>query len=147
MSEISEHYTDTDQPGKKRQSADYWQSHFREKESSGLSQMEYCRHHGIKYDAFQYWKQKLCKPNSKQSLTFVQVRNEDGGVAGAGLNIKSSFINSSCPQLPSPCAIRFWAGGYCIEVSKNFSASCLVELIRTLEGMGTLSNVESPRSI
>ncbi len=145
MSEISEHHTDTDtdQAVKKRQSADYWQSHFREKENSGLSQIEYCRHHGIKYDAFQYWKQKLCKPNAKSSLTFVQVRNEVEG----GLNVKSSFINSSCPQLPSPCAIRFWAGGYCIEVSKNFSAACLVELIRTLEGMGTLGNIGSPRSI
>jgi len=65
MSEIIEHHTDSDQPGKKRHSADYWQSHFREKENSGLSQMEYCRHHGIKYDTYQYWKQKLCKPKSK----------------------------------------------------------------------------------
>jgi hypothetical protein len=139
MSEISELHTD--QPGKKRLSADYWQAHFREKENSGLSQMEYCRRHGINYDAFQYWKQKLCKPKSKSSLTFVQVRNEGGAGAGAELNVKSSFINSGCPQLPPPCAIRIWAGGYCIEVGNNFSGACLVELIRTLEALGNLGKL------
>ncbi|MDQ1254921.1 MAG: hypothetical protein QG646_4191 [Euryarchaeota archaeon] len=145
MSEISEIHTD--QPGKKtRLSADYWQAHFREKENSGLSQQEYCRRHGIKYDAFQYWKQKLCKPKSGSSMTFVQVRNEAGDGAVAGLNFKSSVIDPGCPQLPPPpppppCAIRFWAGGYCIEVGNNFSAACLVELIRTLEALSNLGKL------
>ncbi|MCX6584615.1 MAG: hypothetical protein NT166_30965 [Candidatus Aminicenantes bacterium] len=141
MSEISELHND--QPGKKRLSVDYWQSHFREKENSGLSQTEYCQRHGIKYDAFQYWKQKLCKPKSESSLTFVQVRNEAGDGAVAGLNFKSSIINPSCPQLPPPWSIRFWAGGYCIEVSNNFSAACLVELIRTLEALSNLGKLGS----
>lgn len=151
MNETSELHTD--QPGKKRQSADYWQSHIREKENSGLSQKEYCRRHGINYNAFQYWKQKLCKLKSKSSLTFVQVRNEGGAGAGAGvgvragLNVKSSFINSSCPQLPPSCAIRIWAGGYCIEVGNNFSAACLVELIRTLEALGKLGNLGNLSSL
>jgi len=146
MSEISELHTD--QPVKKtRLSAAYWQSHFREKENSGLSQMEYCRRHGIKYDTFQYWKQKLWhgwrKPKSESSLTFVQVRNESGDGAVAGLNFKSSIINPSCPQLPPPLSIRFWAGGYCIEVGNNFSAACLVELIRTLEALSNLGKLGS----
>lgn len=142
MSEISE--LPTDQPGKKtRLSAAYWQTHFREKENSGLSQMEYCRCHGIKYDTFQYWKQKLCKPKSESNLTFVQVRNEGGDGAVAGSNFKCSIIDQSCPQLPPPCAIRFWAGGYCIEVGNNFSAACLVELIGTLEALSNLGKLGS----
>ena len=59
MSEISEIHND--QSGEKRLSADYWNSHFRDKENSKLNQAEYFRRHG-KYDTFPYWKQKLYKP-------------------------------------------------------------------------------------
>jgi hypothetical protein len=143
MSEIREVHND--QPGENRLPPDYWHSHFRDKENSGLSQAEYCRRHGIKYNAFQYWKQKVCKPKSSSSLTFVQVR--EGSVelerVGAELNFKSPIIHPSCAQLPPPCPIRFWAGGYCIEVGNNFSAACLVELIRTVESLGNLGSLGS----
>jgi hypothetical protein len=143
MSEIREVHND--QPGENRLFPGYWPAHFRDKKNSGLSQAEYCRRHGIKYNAFQYWKQKVCKPKSSSSMTFVQVRDGAAAVeldsAGTELNFKSPLIQPSCPQLPPPYPIKFWVGGFCIEVGNNFSPTCLVELIRTLVTLGKVGKV------
>ncbi|HHD63892.1 MAG TPA: hypothetical protein ENK96_05930 [Desulfobulbaceae bacterium] len=47
--------------GKKDSKQVFWKAHISAMDRSGLSLAEYCRRHGLSYNAFRYWRRKLGK--------------------------------------------------------------------------------------
>ncbi len=48
-----------------------WQEHLSRWESSGLSQVEYCRQNNLRTNIFLYWKKKLLSKSSVPSLVEI----------------------------------------------------------------------------
>jgi transposase len=96
----------------------FWSRELNAWQSSGLSQAEYQRTHGLTKNAFTYWKRKLLGSN-RTTATFVAVPRrvvragvQPGGVGGIRLRV---------------------AGGYVVEVAAEFEAEALERLLRVLE--------------
>jgi hypothetical protein len=104
---------------KNRERREFWESHIKAWEDSGLSQIEYCNRHKLSRHRFTYWK---CKGDKKsEAVTFMPVFQSP----------VQSFqgINQNIP-------IRLIIGDqYRIEVGDGFSPHTLGQLVNTLERM------------
>ena len=96
----------------------FWRRELTSWQSSGLSQAEYQRTHGLTKNAFTYWKRKLLG-SSRATATFVAVPRkvvragaQPGGIGGIRLR---------------------GAGGYVVEVAAEFEAETLERLLTVLE--------------
>ena len=96
----------------------FWRRELNAWQSSGLSQAEYQRTHGLTKNAFTYWKLKLLGSNGA-AATFVAVPRRAlragaqlGGMGGIRLRV---------------------AGGYVVEVTAEFEAEALEKLLTVLE--------------
>jgi transposase len=96
----------------------FWRRELNAWQSSGLSQAEYQRTHGLTKNAFTYWKLKLLG-SRRTTATFVAVPRkvvragaQPGGVGGIRLRV---------------------AGGYVVEVAAEFETEALERLLTVLE--------------
>lgn len=92
-----------------------WEEHIRAWRSSGLSQAEYCRQHGISSKSFLYWKRKHRAGSEPACLVEVSVASV------------SSLRSRSNP-------VRLMVGDhYRIEIEKDFDPATLDQLLHFLE--------------
>lgn len=91
----------------------FWNNHIEEWTASGLTQVEYCRLHGISIKSFEYWKRKS-KNTSAPALVEVPLP-------------KSFSIPLSYPQL---CLVI--GRNYRIEIGKGFDSEDLERVVRIL---------------
>jgi hypothetical protein len=94
-----------------------WEEHVTRWQSSGLTQVEYCRSNELKCSTFYYWKKRLAPPSTTE-INFVQVPvgfNTDG---------------RGC----WPCQELVLTLGSCykVEIGDNFKPSTLARLVETL---------------
>ena len=100
---------------KNRLSKDEWADILSEWRNSGGSQRGYCRHKGISFSAFTYWRRKIDGKKSNTSL--VQVNNllDLAGIGGNTLSVK--------------------AGGIQVELSGKESEDLLLRIFRALKAV------------
>lgn len=100
----------------KRERKEFWGSHIKAWEESGLTQIEYCNRHELSRHRFTYWKCKLYKKTDP--VKFVPVTG-----------------NLNHPQISSinRSSINLITRGYQIEIGDGFSPETLSSLLRTLE--------------
>jgi hypothetical protein len=93
----------------------FWENHLRAWQASGLSQVGYCRKHGLKCKSFVYWKKRLVP--TRVAVSLVEVPR--------------------CQPAPivSPCRpLRLILGNrYGIETERGFDEQTLDRLLRVLE--------------
>lgn len=100
----------------------FWNSHLKSWEPSGLSQAEYCRRNDLNIPRFRYWKRKLGKKNPL--LDFVQLPTEA---------INSTQLLQRYTATPS---LRISMGSeFTIEVLDGFSPVTLEKVILILKGV------------
>lgn len=103
----------------------FWSEHIQAWQSSGVSQIQYCREHELGYKSFGLWKQKLSPASVKTSssetpqpkLTFhaVRIRPEGGN---------ENIVSSLCLYVGSR---------YRIEVRDDFNPVTFHKLLVALE--------------
>ena len=97
----------------------FWRQHIRDCERSSLNQKQYCSKNGLALSTFSYWKKKRGKRKEETPrffpLTVRQLPSPNHQPDHSGLSLT---LNNS----------RFR-----IELTEDFSASCLKKLILTLE--------------
>jgi|WetSurMetagenome_2_1015567.scaffolds.fasta_scaffold100648_1 hypothetical protein len=96
-----------------------WKNHMEAWDVSGITQVEYCRLHGLSVHQFTYWKSHFKRNNGTTSLIPVQInpklfQSEPAGKAILRLNIEN---------------------GLQIEIDNDFDPSLLSEVIRTVRGL------------
>jgi len=91
-----------------------WTSHVEAWKESGLSQIDYCRHHDLSKHRFTYWKCKLDKQNTP--IKFIHLTG-----------------NSVLSQKRTSISLAL--GEYKIEIGDGFRPETLSTLIRTLRGI------------
>ena len=92
-----------------KQKQQYWQSHSKAYQESGLTRAAYCKQNKLNLKTFAYWRHRLKYDAAPVKLV----------------------------QLPSPTpqsfvALRLAVNGYGIEVCEGFSPSALAELVCVL---------------
>lgn len=87
--------------------------HMRRWRSSGLSQAEYCRRHGLKWSTFHYWRKRL--QDKTNAVTLVQVP-------------VSKYI--ACPSGRELTLIL--GDHYKVDIGDNFNPTTLAKLVDTL---------------
>jgi len=70
---------------KNRERQSFWKSHIDQWSESGISQLEYCRLHGLIPHRFTYWKTKF--KNQHLPVEFVQVTSEAMNINLSGLKL------------------------------------------------------------
>ena len=53
----------------------YWTEIFREQETSGLTQKDFCRQRQIKLSTFHYWKGRLKSPETPAEKGFIEIHD------------------------------------------------------------------------
>ena len=94
-----------------------WEAHIENWQKSALSQVAYCREHGLKYHQFTYWKKR--------------VQQENGDIAFVPLRLSQNLpavINSSRIELITP-------NGYKLELSGNFDQTVVRQLLHTVRSL------------
>jgi hypothetical protein len=96
---------------------EFWTTHIKAWEKSGITQVEYCRRHQLSRHRFTYWR---CKGNKKSgSVTFMPV-------------FQSPM--QACPTTNQTIPIRLVISDrYRLEISDGFSPHTLEQLLHTLE--------------
>ena len=102
---------------KNRERREFWESHIKAWEESGLTQIEYCNRHQISRCRFTYWKCKRDKESG--AVTFMPVF-QDPVQSYRGIN----------QNIPIRLIIR---DRYRIEIGDGFSPHTLGQLLQTLE--------------
>ena len=98
---------------------EFWRNHIQSCSQSNLSQERYCREHGLALSTFSYWKRQLAKSKDRETRFFPLMlqgppaTTKDKEASGVSLYLKD--------------------GNYRIEISEEFSSSCLKQLISVLE--------------
>lgn len=103
----------------------YWQKHINCWRHSGLSQAQYCQKNMLALSTFTYWKKKLSQ-STKAPPRFYP------------LTIQGS-PQSENEGTESGLRLVLGTHRFAIEVSKDFSATTLVRLVKTLD------NIDSDR--
>jgi hypothetical protein len=93
----------------------YWTEHIADWRASGLSQMDYCRKHGVSKSTFGLWKRKLAAAKN----------NTDAPVI-----VPVSL--GPIPEAPLSKPIRLSVGGYCLEIEAGFCKRTLRDLLSVL---------------
>jgi hypothetical protein len=125
----------------------FWREHIQRWRESRISQVGYCREHGLKETAFTYWKGKLTQAGSASSDTSViSGRSAGSGTppvslvpVGVKVNVEpESLPQAITPQPDTPQAIApkplvvVVDGRYRIEVGGDFESATLGKLVSTL---------------
>ena len=97
----------------KRRSGSEWADILSEWKKSGRSKRGYCRHKGISFSAFGYWRKKLDKQSGETSLVKVNNLLALPGVGGNTLLVK--------------------AGGIQVELTGQENEDLLVRIFRALK--------------
>jgi hypothetical protein len=93
----------------------FWENHLRAWQASGLTQVCYCRKHGISDKSFVYWKKRLLPASVSVSLVEVP-------------RIQPPMVSPVCSPL------RLMLGNrYGIEIERGFDEQTLDRLLRVLE--------------
>jgi transposase len=95
----------------------HWITHIKSWRKSGLSQVAYCREHGLKLHQFTYWKK--------------MVQQKDGDIAFVPLRFSQNLpavINSSRIQLTTP-------NGYKLELNGFFDQVVVRQLLHTVRSL------------
>jgi len=103
-----------------RKVARHWQAHIQALKKSGLSRAEYCRRHGLSYDAMTYWLRKNIKGNGNQQPTLVPVPLQ------SRINEPTQSSSGNVVRVVLP-------GDVAVEVSDNFAPSTLANVLSVLE--------------
>lgn len=110
------HYVDTIEPDPQHKRR-IWHEHIERWQHSGLSQVAYCREHGLKPHQFTYWKNRIVGTDA--GISFVPLRFSK--------------------NLPVPVAAStfnlFTHNGYRIEVGSGFDALTLKQLISAVQSL------------
>jgi len=103
-----------EKPTSLEQRGKFWEQHLRNRKSSGQSQAEYCRQHGLSAKTFGYWKRK--QKAAQKPLCLVEIP------------VQRPVVSPSCPPL------RLMVGSrYRLEIEKNFDTEALDRLLGFLE--------------
>lgn len=98
-----------------------WQAHVKTQAESGLNRSEYCRQHGLSYDAMTYWQRKLT--GNKQA-------RENAMLVPVSMEAISCRRNT---QL-SPAGLQILLpGNVAVAVNDDFSSATLNRLLSVLE--------------
>lgn len=97
-----------------------WQKRIEDWSTSGLSQSDYCRRHGIQLKRFYSWKNRLermcCNPVS---------------TANTGSFLPVALVDSTVEQTPSPVVLC--VNGVEIQVSRETDEVLLLKVVSLLE--------------
>lgn len=91
----------------------FWEEHFAGWESSGVSQVEYCRSHKISLRSFQYFHRK----SKRSAAELVELR------------LPANFSVPVSPPGPQLCLV---IDRYRVEIGKRFDEEDLERLMRVL---------------
>jgi transposase len=108
-----EHPTEPTPEQKRR----HWQAHIKSWQQSGLSQVAYCREHGLKKHQFTYWKKRTHKKD--HDIAFVPLR-----------------CSQNLPALVNPSKICLTTpNGYTLELSRGFDHIVVRQLLNTVRSL------------
>jgi hypothetical protein len=115
----------------------FWQEHIQGWRQRGISQVGYCREHGLKETAFTYWKGKLTQAGSADSGTLADSGRSTGcgspSISLVPIGVKVNVEPESLPQAIAPKPLVVVVDGhYRIEVSGDFESATLGKLVSTL---------------
>ena len=96
-----------------------WEKRIAAWEESGLTQIEYCRIHGLNSGRFTYWKARLKKKSDTPSLVPIQLHPD---------------MFRSEPVCRSPLRLNI-ENGLQIEIENEFDPVLLTALIRTVRAL------------
>ena len=103
-----------EKPRSQEQREKFWKQHLLDWRSSGQSQVEYCRQHGLSSKTFGYWKRKHKAAGAAVCLVEIPVQH----------------------KVAPPCChpLRLMVGDrYRLEIEKGFDAEALERLLGFLE--------------
>lgn len=99
-----------------------WEKHIRKWEQSGLTQVEYCRKHGISDKCFVYWKKRILLKPEEKPLSFVQIPVPEFFPDKKDINALDSLT-------------VLLGNNIKIEINKNFDPDTLKKAVETLRSM------------
>lgn len=128
---------------KEKEDVDFREAHLLAWEQSGLSQVEYCRHHNLNSKTFAGWKHRYKKSLlSGTSTAGVKLVELKGPVSS---DFSSSLCTGSGGAPPAhlrssftPGGLRIWCGEFCIEVGAYFSSNVLSQVAQTLKDLNSV---------
>jgi len=95
----------------------HWKTHIQSWRKSALSQVAYCREHGLKLHQFTYWKKR--------------VQQKDGDIAFVPLSFSQNL-----PAVINPSKIRLTTpNGYKLELSGAFDQTIVRQLLDTVRSL------------
>ncbi len=98
-----------------------WQAHVKAQAESGLNRSEYCKQHGLSYDAMTYWRRKL-------------TGNKQTGKTAMLVPIAMEAISSRRRAQWCPTALQILLpGNVAVAVNDDFSSTTLTRLLSVLE--------------
>lgn len=98
---------------------EFWRNHIQSCSQSSLSQERYCKEHGLALSTFSYWKRQLARSREQEARFFPLMLQ---GPPAAKKTKEASGVS-----------LYLKDGNYWIELSEEFSSSCLKQLISVLE--------------
>ena len=115
----------------------FWQEHIQGWRESGISQVDYCREHGLKETAFTYWKVKLTQDRSATPGRSAVV-SDTSSISLVPVGVKINVRPELSPKALTPQSVVLKPlvvvvdGHYRIEVSGDFESATLGKLVSTL---------------
>ena len=97
----------------------FWRYHIESCNQSNLSQQRYCKEHGLALSTFSYWKRQLVKSRKQETKFFPLMLQGPSATQQA--------------KDASGLSLYLKDDKYRIELSEEFSSSCLNQLISVLE--------------
>ncbi len=110
-------------------SREQWDGHVKSWKKSGLSQSEYCRHQGIVYSQFLYWKKKLTTKATSHSSPIKFLRVSSPG--SDELSPTNEPLNYSGEYYTFRLKVR----DVYVEVRDNFSPMSLARVLQVLRSI------------
>jgi hypothetical protein len=106
----------------------FWSSHIASFKKSRLNRRDYCKAHGLSYDAFFYWRKKLKASSSNATPSCISELVE---LPSIPMKLNNSFfsLGSDCSN---SSAIRLSYREFSIELGNQFSPVALQNLLQVL---------------
>lgn len=98
---------------------EFWSNHIQSCSQSSLSQERYCKEHGLALSTFGYWKRQLAKSRDREQRFFPLMLQGPPAAKKA--------------RQASGVSLYLKDDKYRIEISEEFSSTCLKQLISVLE--------------
>jgi hypothetical protein len=93
----------------------FWATHIEAWSQSGLTQVDYCRRHGLRWSNFHYWRKRLNGLPAPAALVELPV---------------SSIIDGQATRDPNGLVLIF--DRYRVEIADGFNPAALARLIQVL---------------